>query len=131
MTTEISEGIARFLGIDTSGKLSQETIFEHYRTYQDAIKQLEEKLKALKPMLYQIVEEEGGKFEQDGYLAQIVESKPTQVLKTKAEVLIAVPKKYHYLILKDMFKAPYLKVAVAPKDNIAEVTINKKLQDLD
>ena len=48
MTTEISEGIARFLGIDTSGKLSQETIFEHYRTYQDAIKQLEEKLKALK-----------------------------------------------------------------------------------
>ena len=30
-----------------------------------------------------------------------------------------------------MLKAPYLKVAVAPKDNIAEVTINKKSQDLD
>lgn len=130
MTTEISKGNARFLGLDTSEEITQEKVFELYRLWQDSIKQLDAKIKTLKPYLIDIVEDNGGKFEHDGYVAQMIESKPTKSLKTKDEVLAVVPKKYHWNILKDVERKPYLKVAVAPKDNIAEVIVNKSSKKL-
>ena len=122
MTTKIS-GTERVLGIMASTE--DEAIFKSYRETQDAIKQLQEKLSGLKPLLTQVVEANGGKFESDGYLAQMIETKPTKVLKKKDEVLAFVPKKYHYNILKDMVKAPYLKVALAPKDKFVDVEVKE------
>ena len=124
MTTKKStDGKARVLGIE--GLATDESIFETYRQTQDAIKQLNKELSGLKPMLKDIVEKHGGKFEHEGYLAQMIETKPSKVLKTKDEVLAFVPKKYHYNIVKDMIKAPYIKVALAPKDNIVEVELKE------
>ena len=52
MTTEISKGNVRFLGLDTSEEITQEKVFELYRLWQDSIKQLDAKIKTLKPYLH-------------------------------------------------------------------------------
>ena len=121
----ISEGKARVLGVESGTYSQDEQVFKAYRVNQDAIKQLQEKLNALKPMLKEIVEKHGGTFEHEGYLAQMIESKPSKIFKPKAEVLAIVPKRYHYSILKDMVKAPYVKVALAPKNNIVDITLKE------
>ena len=128
MTTKFEQtGTQRILGVEVPiiDSTDDKEIFKNYRETQDAIKQLQERLNALKPLLTQVVESNGGKFESDGYLAQMIETKPTKVLKKKDEVLAFVPKKYHYNILKDMVKAPYLKVALAPKDKIVDVEVKE------
>jgi len=101
-------------------------VFNEYRKVQDAMKVVKEKLEVLKPVLTKMVQDEGGSYTQDGYVGQIVTNSPSKVLKTKAEVLVAVPKKYHYQILKDKKGNDYLKVAVAPKPNTVEVAITEQ-----
>ena len=100
-------------------------VFTEYRKTQDAMKVVKAKLEALKPVLTEMVQNEGGSYTQDGYVGQIVFVKASKVLKTKAEVLTAVPKKYHYQILKDKEASSHLKVAVAPKENTVTVTITE------
>ena len=113
--------------LDKGTNLSDiESVFTEYRLQQDALKVVEKKLNALKPILTELVKNEGGSFIQDGYVGQIVANNPSKVLKTKAEVLTAVPKKYHYQILKDKKGSEYLRVAVAPKPNTVEVTITEQ-----
>ena len=101
-------------------------VFTEYRKTQDAMKVVKEKLDTLKPILTEMVQNEGGSYTQDGYVGQIVTNNPSKVLKTKAEVLTAVPKKYHYQILKDKKGSSHLKVAVAPKPNTVEVIITEQ-----
>lgn len=101
-------------------------VFTEYRKTQDAMKVVKEKLDALKPILTEMVQNEGGSYTQDGYVGQMVTNNPSKVLKTKAEVLTAVPKKYHYQILKDKKGSSHLKVAVAPKPNTVEVIITEQ-----
>ena len=101
-------------------------VFTEYRKTQDAMKVVKEKLDTLKPILTEMVQNEGGSYTQDGYVGQIVNNNPSKVLKTKAEVLTAVPKKYHYQILKDKKGSSHLKVAVAPKPNTVEVIITEQ-----
>ena len=121
------------LNLQTEGTLNKginisdiESVFTEYRLQQDALKVVENKLKALKPILTELVKNEGGSFTQDGYVGRIVTNNPSKVLKTKAEVLTAVPKKYHYQILNDKKGSEYLRVAVAPKPNTVEVTITEQ-----
>jgi len=121
------------LNLQTEGTLNKginisdiESVFTEYRLQQDALKVVENKLKALKPILTELVKNEGGSFTQDGYVGRIVTNNPSKVLKTKAEVLTAVPKKYHYQILNDKKGNEYLRVAVAPKPNTVEVTITEQ-----
>ena len=128
MTTNFKQsGTQSILGVEVPiiDSTDDKEIFKNYRETQDAIKQLQERLNALKPLLTQVVESNGGKFEDDGYLAQMIETKPTKVLKKKDEVLNFVPKKYHWNMLRDMVKSPYLKVALAPKDKIVEVKLEE------
>ena len=101
-------------------------VFNEYRKVQDAMKVVKEKLEVLKPVLTKMVQDEGGSYTQDGYVGQIVSVPASRVLKTKAEVLVAVPKKYHYQILKDKKNSSHLKVAVAPKPNTVEVAITEQ-----
>jgi len=101
-------------------------VFNEYRKVQDAMKVVKAKLEALKPVLTEMVQNEGGSYTQDGYVGQIVAVPASRVLKTKAEVLVAVPKKYHYQILKDKKDSNHLKVAVAPKPNTVEVEITEQ-----
>jgi hypothetical protein len=101
-------------------------VFTEYRKTQDAMKVVKAKLEALKPVLTEMVQNEGGSYTQDGYVGQIVAVPASRVLKTKAEVLVAVPKKYHYQILKDKKNSSHLKVAVAPKPNTVEVEITEQ-----
>jgi len=101
-------------------------VFTEYRKTQDALKVVKAKLDALKPVLTEMVQNEGGSYTQDGYVGQMVAVPASRVLKTKAEVLVAVPKKYHYQILKDKKDSKHLKVAVAPKPNTVEVEITEK-----
>jgi len=117
----ITEGI-----LDKGVNLSEIIeVFDEYRRVQDAMKVVKGKLEALKPVLTEMVQNEGGSYTQDGYVGQIVFVKASKVLKTKAEVLTAVPKKYHYQILKDKEASSHLKVAVAPKENTVTVTITE------
>lgn len=118
----ITEG-ALGKGIDLS-EITE--VFTEYRKTQDAMKVVKEKLDALKPILTEMVQNEGGSYTQDGYVGQMVTNNPSKVLKTKAEVLTAVPKKYHYQILKDKKGSSHLKVAVAPKPNTVEVIITEQ-----
>ena len=101
-------------------------VFTEYRKTQDALKVVKAKLEALKPVLTEMVQNEGGSYTQDGYVGQMVAVPASRVLKTKAEVLVAVPKKYHYQILKDKKDSSHLKVAVAPKPNTVEVEITEQ-----
>jgi len=114
-------------GIATKGiNLSDiESVFDSYRQTQMAIDLLKQKQGQLKPVLTELVNEQGGKYVREGYMAQIVTVKPTTALKTKAEVLIAVPKKYHHLIIKDKDGNSHLKVAVAPKENTVSVLVTE------
>ena len=121
------------LNLQTEGTLNKginisdiESVFTEYRKTQDAMKVVKEKLDTLKPILTEMVQNEGGSYTQDGYVGQIVINNPSKALKTKAEVLTAVPKKYHYQILKDKEGSSHLKVAVAPKPNTVEVTITEQ-----
>jgi len=118
----ITEGV-----LGTGINLSEITeVFTEYRKTQDALKVVKAKLEALKPVLTEMVQNEGGSYTQDGYVGQMVAVPASRVLKTKAEVLVAVPKKYHYQILKDKKDSSHLKVAVAPKPNTVEVEITEK-----
>lgn len=115
-------------GIVTKGiNLSDiDSVFDSYRQTQMAIDTLKDKLGQLKPVLTDLVKmEEGEAYVRDGYKAQIVTNDPSRVLKTKAEVLTAVPKKYHYQILKDKKGSSYVKVAVAPKENTVSVLVTE------
>ena len=121
------------VNLQTEGTLNKginisdiESVFTEYRKTQDAMKVVKEKLDTLKPILTEMVKNEGGSYTQDGYVGQIVTNNPSKVLKTKAEVLTAVPKKYHYQILKDKKGSSHLKVAVAPKPNTVEVIITEQ-----
>ena len=119
----VQEGTDFFVNVDTSeiGK-----IFDEYRRTQMAIESLQKRLSELKPVLTDLVQnEEDESYIRDGYKAQIITTKPSKALKTKAEVLTAVPKKYHYQILKDKKGGSHLKVAVAPKENTVTVTITE------
>ena len=115
-------------GIVTKGiNLSDiDSVFDSYRQTQMAIDTLKDKLGQLKPILTDLVKmEEGEAYVRDGYKAQIVINTPSRVLKTKAEVLTAVPKKYHYQILKDKKGSSYVKVALAPKENTVSVLVTE------
>jgi len=101
-------------------------VFTEYRKTQNAMKVVKAKLEALKPILTEMVQNEGGSYTQDGYVGQMVAVPASRVLKTKAEVLVAVPKKYHYQILKDKKDSSHLKIAVAPKPNTVEVEITEQ-----
>ena len=115
-------------GIVTKGiNLSDiDSVFDSYRQTQMAIDALKDKLGQLKPVLTDLVNmEEGQAYVRDGYKAQIVTNTPSRVLKTKAEVLTVVPKKYHYQILKDKKGSSYVKVALAPKENTVNVIVTE------
>tara|TARA_Y100000310_G_scaffold94852_1_gene92622 strand:- start:7907 stop:8323 length:417 start_codon:yes stop_codon:yes gene_type:complete len=101
-------------------------VFDEYRQTQMAIESLQKRLNELKPVLTEMVRQEEDEFYiRDGYKAQIVTTQPSKALKTKAEVLTVVPKKYHYQILKDKKGSSHLKIAVAPKENTVKVTITE------
>ena len=128
-----SSSVEETLNLITEGALGKginlseiAEVFTEYRRVQDAMKVVKEKLEALKPVLTEMVQNEGGSYTQDGYVGQMITNNPSKVLKTKAEVLTAVPKKYHYQILKDKKGSSHLKVAVAPKPNTVEVTITEQ-----
>ena len=109
-----------------SGKLI-DRVFDEYRKNEMAIARLKEANSSLKGTLEELVlQEENEEYTRNGVKAQMVTVKPSKSLKTRAEVLAVVPKKYHYQILKDKKGSTYLKVATAPKTNtVTDVTITE------
>ena len=109
-----------------SGKLI-DRVFDEYRKNEMAIARLKEANSSLKGTLEELVlQEENEEYTRNGVKAQMVTVKPSKSLKTRAEVLAVVPKKYHYQILKDKKGSTYLKVATAPKENtVTDVTITE------
>ena len=93
-------------------------VFDEYQKNEMAIAKLKEANSLLKPSLEELVlQEENEEYTRNGLKAQFITVKPSKSLKTRAEVLAVVPKKYHYQILKDKKGSTYLKVATAPKEN--------------
>ena len=109
-----------------SGKLI-DRVFDEYRKNEMAIARLKEANSSLKGTLEELVlQEENEEYTRNGLKAQFITVKPSKSLKTRAEVLAVVPKKYHYQILKDKKGSTYLKVATAPKENtVTDISITE------
>ena len=102
-------------------------VFDEYQKNEMAIAKLKEANSLLKPSLEELVlQEENEEYTRNGLKAQFITVKPSKSLKTRAEVLAVVPKKYHYQILKDKKGSTYLKVATAPKENtVTDISITE------
>ena len=97
--------------------LSLDAVFDKVVALQESKKALDAELKELKVSLLDEVKDLGGEYVRNGTKAQIIAENfiPNGKLKTLKEVLIGVPKRYHYLILEDKSIAEYIKL-VAVKE---------------
>ena len=125
VTNGVQEGTNLFTKVDIEDSSAIVPLFNRYNQIKQAISNLQDEAKEIQPVLKGLVKAEGGEFIHDGMKAQISPARVDVALKTKAEVLVAVPKKYHYLILKDKPVSEYLKVGVAPKKKEVTVTITE------
>ena len=121
----VQEGIDFKVDVNETSEIDK--VFDEYVRNDMAIAKLKEANNLLKPTLTELVlQEENKEYIRNGLKAQMVTVKPSKALKTRAEVLAVVPKKYHYQILKDKKGSTYLKVATAPKENtVTDVTITE------
>ena len=97
--------------------LSLDAVFDKVVALQESKKALDAELKELKVSLLDEVKNLGGEYVRNGTKAQIIAENfiPNGKLKTLKEVLIGVPKRYHYLILEDKSISEYVKL-VAVKE---------------
>ena len=97
--------------------LSLDAVFDKVVALQESKKALDAELKELKVSLLDEVKDLGGEYVRNGTKAQIIAENfiSNGKLKTLKEVLIGVPKRYHYLILEDKSIAEYIKL-VAVKE---------------
>ena len=103
---------------------SLDAVFDKVVAMQEAKKALDADLKALKESLLDEVKNLGGEYVRNGMKAKVIAENfiPNGKLVTLKEVLIAVPKRYHRLILADKSIAEYVKL-MAMKENNVKVTI--------
>tara|TARA_Y100000034_G_scaffold33790_1_gene41312 strand:- start:481 stop:852 length:372 start_codon:yes stop_codon:yes gene_type:complete len=97
--------------------LSLDAVFDKVVALQESKKALDAELKELKVSLLDEVKNLGGEYVRNGVKAQLIAENliPNGKLKTLKEVLIGVPKRYHYLILEDKSISEYVKL-VAVKE---------------
>jgi hypothetical protein len=88
-----------------------DSVFDRVVELQQTKKELDAELKGLKVTLLDEVKNLGGEYIRNGVKAQVIAENliPKGKLVTLKEVLKAVPKKYHYLILEDKKIAEYVK----------------------
>tara|TARA_Y100000310_G_scaffold211722_1_gene212448 strand:+ start:719 stop:1120 length:402 start_codon:yes stop_codon:yes gene_type:complete len=103
---------------------SLDAVFDKVVAMQEAKKALDADLKVLKEALLDEVKDLGGEYIRNGMKAQVMAENfiPNGKLVTLKEVLVAVPKRYHRLILADKSIAEYVKL-MAVKENNVKVTI--------
>ena len=103
---------------------SLDAVFDKVVAMQEAKKALDAELKELKASLLDEVKNLGGEYIRNGMKAKVIAENfiPNGKLVTLKEILVAVPKRYHRLILEDKSIAEYVKM-VAVKENKVKVTI--------
>ena len=121
----VQEGIDFKVDVNETSEIDK--VFDEYVRNDMAIAKLKEANNLLKPTLTELVlQEENKAYIRNGLKAQMVTVKPSKALKTRAEVLAVVPKRYHCQILKDKLGNTHLKVGTAPKTNtVTDVTITE------
>jgi seryl-tRNA synthetase len=105
--------------------LSLDAVFDKVVTMGEAKVKLEEELKELRATLQEAIKPLGGEYIRNGMKAMIIAevNKPKGRLVSLAEVLKAVPKRYHSLILVDKFTREQLRMNPIKENNV-KVTIN-------
>ena len=104
---------------------SLNAVFDRVIAMQEAKKKLDAELKGLRTDLLEAVKGVGGEYIRNGMKAKAMPANlvPNGKLVTLKEVLKAVPKRYHSLILADKKITEHLRTD-AIKENNVKVTIN-------
>ena len=104
---------------------SIDAVFDRVIAMQEAKKKLDAELKGLRTDLLEAVKVVGGEYIRNGMKAKAMPANlvPNGKLVTLKEVLKAVPKRYHSLILADKKITEHLRTD-AIKENNVKVTIN-------
>jgi len=103
---------------------SIDEVFDKVVSMGEAKVKLEAELKELRATLQEAIKPLGGEYIRDGMKAKIIAevNKPKGRLVSLKEVLKAVPKRYHSLILADKFTREQLRMTPVKENNV-KVTI--------
>ena len=103
---------------------SLDAVFDKVVSMGEAKVKLEEELKELRATLQEAIKPLGGEYIRNGMKAMIIAevNKPKGRLVSLKEVLKAVPKRYHSLILADKFTREQLRMNPIKENNV-KVTI--------
>jgi len=124
-TTKVTTGTLETTQVRSREPQTLDAVFDRVIAMQEAKKKLDDELKELRGNLLEAVKAVGGEYIRNGMKAKAMPANfiPKGRLVTLKEVLKAVPKRYHPLILADRTIAEHLRTD-AIKENNVKVTIN-------
>ena len=123
-TPKVMTGTLETTQVRSREPQSIEEVFDKVVAMGEAKVKLEEELKELRATLQEAIKPLGGEYIRDGMKAKIIAevNKPKGRLVSLKEVLKAVPKRYHSLILADKFTREQLRMTPIKENNV-KVTI--------
>ena len=124
-TPKVMTGTLETTQVRSREPQSIEEGFDKVVSMGEAKVKLEEELKELRATLQEAIKPLGGEYIRNGMKAMIIAevNKPKGRLVSLKEVLKAVPKRYHSLILADKFTREQLRMNPIKENNV-KVTIN-------
>ena len=124
-TTKVTTGTLDSTTIRSREPQSLDEVFDKVVTMGEAKVKLEEELKELRATLLEAIKPLDGEYIRNGMKAMVIAevNKPKGRLVSLKEVLKAVPKRYHSLILADKFTKEQLRMNPIKENNV-KVTIN-------
>ena len=123
-TPKVMTGTLETTQVRSREPQSIEEVFDKVVSMGEAKVKLEEELKELRATLQEAIKPLGGEYIRNGMKAMIIAevNKPKGRLVSLKEVLKAVPKRYHSLILADKFTREQLRMNPIKENNV-KVTI--------
>lgn len=124
-TPKVMTGTLETTQVRSREPQSIDEVFDKVVSMGEAKVKLEEELKELRATLQEAIKPLGGEYIRNGMKAMIIAevNKPKGRLVSLKEVLKAVPKRYHSLILADKFTREQLRMNPIKENNV-KVTIN-------
>ena len=124
-TTKVATGTLETTQVRSREPQSLDEVFDKVVTMGEAKVKLEAELKELRATLLAAIKPLDGEYIRNGMKAMVIAevNKPKGRLVSLKEVLKAVPKRYHSLILADKFTREQLRMNPIKENNV-KVTIN-------
>ena len=124
-TTKVATGTLETTQVRSREPQSLDEVFDKVVTMGEAKVKLEAELKELRATLLEAIKPLDGEYIRNGMKAMVIAevNKPKGRLVSLKEVLKAVPKRYHSLILADKFTREQLRMNPIKENNV-KVTIN-------